>query len=301
MINKSNAPDTLLIVFMALLCLFGCAPAQKQRAPAETMTAARNDLSVDLTATIDLSAQKITYNYSLENTTKEKTKLVLISPDFPQESRKLKIGARETETASYSGDVKITALTTNTKYVSFKPYLLVRENGRKDRLLFTDYRKLSVRITLPPAARILKSSVPRVKQVGNVAMWQAQGVKIIPPFDIWYTVAPENVTVAKRVTEDGAEVRVTIEIENSTPQDIRNLRLTTQFPATLYSALPEKSEGVFLAQNRIMIRWQGAISRVKSGDRETIVFTVVKKSKEARFMAPEILVYNQTGDLIAVK
>ena len=279
-----------------------------RRIPAATempRVAVRNDLSVRVKATIDLNRKKAKSDFSIRNLKGKPTILKLTSPGFLARTRELSIAANDTQKTTFSEDIAISVLTARTRFASVSPYLLLREEGKTDGLLIADH-SIDLTVRLPRNARIVKSSVPLEVQPDNTARLRMDGVKTVPPLYIWYTDAEEVLTVTKTITETENEageneINVRVDVKNEGQRAVSGIYMTSQFPATFYAAMPEKSDGEFVIEQDVMIRWKATIKTIDGNATASVGFTMTKEQKDIPAKNPEVLVYNKSGDLIAVE
>ena len=279
-----------------------------RRIPAATempRVAVRNDLSVRVKATIDLNRKKAKSDFSIRNLKGKPTILKLTSPGFLARTRELSIAANDTQKTTFSEDIAISVLTARTRFASVSPYLLLREEGKTDGLLIADH-SIDLTVRLPRNARIVKSSVPLEVQPDNTARLRMDGVKTVPPLYIWYTDAEEVLTVTKTITETENEageneINVRVDVKNEGQRAVSGIYMTSQFPATFYAAMPEKSDGEFVIEQDVMIRWKATINTIDGNATASVSFTMTKEQKDIPVKNPEVLVYNKSGDLIAVE
>ena len=249
--------------------------------------------------------KKAKSDFSIRNLKGKPTILKLTSPGFLARTRELSIAANDTQKTTFSEDIAISVLTARTRFASVSPYLLLREEGKTDGLLIADH-SIDLTVRLPRNARIVKSSVPLEVQPDNTARLRMDGVKTVPPLYIWYTDAEEVLTVTKTITETENEageneINVRVDVKNEGQRAVSGIYMTSQFPATFYAAMPEKSDGEIVIEQDVMIRWKATINTIDGNATASVSFTMTKEQKDIPAKNPEVLVYNKSGDLIAVE
>jgi len=301
------------IIRMMLWALFAqsivCAPmyAEKtlQQAKSERTAfpvARRDDLKLRLTVQVDLAKASATGQCTIQNLSDRSQQFSLRSDLFAKKLQSVEITSKGSSTFGVVAPVAITSLGPHTKVATLRPYLLLESAEGEVQLLFAD-QKLRLEVLMPAGARLIKATptLARSLKAKGVLSWNVERTKMLPPLRVWYTTAPENIRVSKTVSWKDAEASVRVKISNQGGDTVAGLRLRTQFPATLYSPVPDKSEGEFIEQSHDMFLWNLELDKLAPGDTRAVIFTVARIGPGPSVIDSELLVYNKAGDLLAAQ
>ena len=259
----------------------------------------RDDISVDFDMTVNIEKKTATQNYLIKNLINKTIEFQYTTPSMDYKMRLLKLAPKKTKKESLTKEISIAQLTNNTKFIQIRPYILLKDSVETDFLLVTDYN-VNIEVQLPLSAKILKSSVPLSEKQNNVYTFNLDHVKIVPPIYLWYTTSEANINISKEIKEEDNKVKVEIEVKNVGQISLKNIIVTTQFPATLYTYVPEESDGDILLQDEIMYRWSMKIENLIGNTSQQFHYTV-EKINQIPYHDYELAVYDDKGELIGVK
>jgi hypothetical protein len=263
------------------------------------MIVVQKDLSVKLNADINLSDKKASYKYKFQNQIDQPISLKLGYPKKIKAPFMLRIPGRQAKDLDYTENIKVAVLSKKTRMARVHPFLYAVQAKQKERLMFSEF-SLDFTVHLPEGAKLLKSIIPFKKEDSNRLRWAGKGKTVVPPIDIWYTLAEENVSVSKELTEDQNTVMLSINVKNESTQRANNLQLRAQFPKGIYKIIEHESDGTFRLLDNNMYRWYAKIESIGGGETETLELVLKKVYSGGPLVDLEILVYNMDGDLIEI-
>ncbi|MFQ5852674.1 MAG: hypothetical protein ACE5JU_19110 [Candidatus Binatia bacterium] len=257
------------------------------------------DLSVILNTAIDLRSRKATYKYRFNNLKDRAVSLKFRRPKTIKKPFTLDIPTKGAKDLEYQEDITVTAISDKTRMTQIHPYLYLIGDKQEERILVSKY-SLDVELQLPDGARLLKSIIP-FKQEGPVILrWRGEGITAVPPIELWYTLAEEEVSISKEFVEDGDEITITIAVTNESQGTVNGLRLRTQFPKGIYRIFEDESDGEFRLLDNNTYRWLAGINVIDRGKSQSFTIVLKKVFSGGPVIDLEILAYNKDGDLIAI-
>ncbi len=267
-------PKARVVILSLAALLAACTTPPPEQVEPLPHLVPKPGLSVVMAGSVDLKTGRAVNDFAIRNLSDKADQLRLTHPLTPTESRKLELAPGAVGSVRFAGEVRVASLTTHTKHTRLRSYLLERPENAKDRMLLVDH-EVSLVVSLPRGARLLKSTVPFTVDAQNVAQWQVKQIGIIPPIDIWYTTSPDDVQLSSEATEEDGRVAVTVEVMNVTERRLANLRLSAQFPGALYLASAAESDGEFQLMQGVMYRWRAVVATLEPGASRTLSFVFI--------------------------
>jgi hypothetical protein len=297
----------LVFGIIGTLCL-GCESASviSTGSPETPTSGARKpkvhtDYGVTLKATIDAERATAQYRYTILNTSKETKRLRLSHDALADEMRVMEIAPQRSGQMSIETDAEIVSVSPTVRHMKLRPYLLSAENDEVAiRPLISKY-DIDLQISVPERARILKSTVPFTRVEAGLLQWKMEGAAVVPPIDVWYTVALDQIATSSSVIDTEGRVSISLTISNDGANTLTGVTARMRFPTTLYYAVPEESDGVFELQQDIVYVWAANIGSLSSGQEETITIVLDKIDPAAPVTNLEVRVYNHANDLLAIE
>ena len=261
----------------------------------------QTDYGVRLTASVDAATETATYSYEIKNVSKMPRELWVTHPALAGQKRVMKIEPQKTQELKIDTRIKAVKISPEVRLIRLKPYLLLpADDKKKERLLISKY-KVNLKVSVPKNARVLKSTVPFKAVSPGLLQWKMDDIAILPPVDLWYTIAPDQLEVSAETTDESGRATITIEITNTGSNMVRNISLRTRIPMTLYYSVPDLSDGKFELQQGIVYIWHAKVNSISVNQVKTMKIVLDKINKTAPMKNLEVRVYNQRNELLAIE
>ncbi len=257
-----------------------------------------NDVTINLGGEVNLMTKKTDFSYVIKNVVETSKRFSLMQPSAPKDKRMLSLGARADKTESFQSDVSITKLSAATHQAIVRPYLLGAIDRGKEKLLLANY-DTDLKIRLPDNTRLVKSNVALEKVDRSEYRWKVKGAPLLPPVQLWYTSAAENISARMEVSK-GDVVNVTITITNDGSATAKGLKLLTRIPVGKYEPVLEESDGNFAIEQGVMYIWTAGIDSLGRGDSKELNMKLKNLTSDQFPKIHEVAVHNSKGDLVAI-
>lgn len=261
----------------------------------------QTDYGVQLIASVDTATESATYRYEIKNVSKMPRELGVTHTALAGQKRVLKLAPQKTQELKIDTSVEALKISPEVRLIRLKPYLLLpAEDKKKERLLISKYN-VDLKVSVPKNARVLKSTVPFKTISPGLLQWKMDDIAILPPVDLWYTIAPDPVEVSAETADEPGRATITIKITNTGSNVVRNISLLTRIPMTLYSPVPDLSDGTFELQQGIVYIWHAKVNSLSLNQAKTMKIVLDKINKTAPMKNLEVRVYNQRNELLAIE
>ena len=273
---------------------FGDPTPKLENAPMMRLTG----VTISVGGEANLVTKKADFVYVVKNLGDAPRRFRLIQPIAPTDGRELSLGAKAEKTEQFKGDIRVTNVSTATRQAIFRPYLLGATDKEKEKLVLAKY-DTDIKITLPLDARLVKSSVPLDRVGAAEYSWKVKGAPVLPPVNLWYTTAAENIT-AKMETAKGEIVVVSINVKNNSSATAKGLHLLTRVPVGKFEPVKNESDGKFVVEQNVMYIWTDSINSLAGGDSKQLTLKLKNLTNDKFPKIQEVAIHNKDGDLVAV-
>jgi hypothetical protein len=292
-----KAKLTIIAIIAGLF--IGC-QSMLQRPDRITKIKVQTDYGVQLAALVDTVTETATYRYKIKNISRVPRELEITHSALAGQKRVIKLRPQQTQEFNIDSKIKAVKVSPQVRLIRLKPYLILApEDPKKQRLLISNYQ-VDLTFKVPENTRVLKSTVPFEAISPGLLQWKMDDIAVLPPVDLWYTVATERVDVSAETADETGRATITVTLANTGSSAVRNISLQTRIPTTLYLAVPDLSDGTFELQQDIVYIWHADVDRLAVNQAKTMRIVLDKINKTAPMKNLEVRVYNQQNELIAI-
>ncbi len=259
----------------------------------------RDDLEVDMNATIDLVNRQVEYEYALQNLRPGESTIELLGQGIGDTSKRLQFSTDERKIMRHRTALNVTQLSRATMLAEVRPYLVIRDEDQRRGVMVSKH-DIDIKVKMPGNARIVKSNIPLRRESPDLAVFQLTKAPIVPPIHIWYTTAAEQVSMTKSVEETKETAVISINVTNEGTGSVSNLKFMSRFSLQAFSSIPEMSDGEFHVADPVMGWWEGKVNWLRKGS-IGLTYQLRKNHGASSASRIEVLLFNKDGDLLAVE